>query len=266
MRLMNRFLILALATVAILGCGDKTTPEAKPVATSETVKPVEKAEPAVEAKLIKTDIKVGNGRAAEAGDLVLVDYKGTFDDGKVFDESKGKPPLAVQIGAGRVIKGWEEGLVGMKVGGKRKLHVPSALAYGPEGRDGIPPNTDLNFEINLLGMVKAGEESVVDKKTLKPGTGSIAVKDGDNVSITYEGRLVNGEVFDSSAKHNMEPLSFKVGEGKMVSGMETGVLGMKVGEEREITIPPDVGYGMTPPPGIPPSSILIFKVKLLKIN
>src|SRR5687767_10463762 len=98
------------------------------------------------------DEKVGNGAAVKVGDRVDVHYTGTFKDGKKFDSSKDRgEPFTVPVGAGQVIKGWDEGLVGMKVGGTRKLIIPYQLAYGEAGRPPvIPAKSELHFEIELL--------------------------------------------------------------------------------------------------------------------
>jgi hypothetical protein len=97
-------------------------------------------------------LKEGAGPAAKEGDLVSVHCNGTFKDGKKFYSSRDKgTPLSFTIGNGEVIKGWEEGLQGMKAGGKRKLIIPSKLAYGERGRPPvIPPGSDLVFEVELL--------------------------------------------------------------------------------------------------------------------
>jgi len=103
-----------------------------------------------------TDEVVGTGVEAKAGNAVAVNYIGTLADGKKFDSSydAGRQPFVFLLGAGKVIKGWDEGVVGMKVGGKRKLVIPSALAYGEQGAGNgiIPPNSTLIFEIELLGV------------------------------------------------------------------------------------------------------------------
>lgn len=99
-----------------------------------------------------TDIKVGDGKETQKGALILANYTGKLGDGTIFDSSyeRGKPFQFV-FGTGRVIKGWDLGLVGMKEGGKREIFVPSHLAYG-ESQVGalIPPHSDLHFEIELL--------------------------------------------------------------------------------------------------------------------
>ena len=102
------------------------------------------------------ELKEGTGEEAKKGDVVTVHYTGTLKDGKKFDSSvdRGKP-FTVQIGVGQVIKGWDEGIPGMKVGGKRKLIIPSDLAYGPQGRPPvIPPSAELTFEVELIAIKK----------------------------------------------------------------------------------------------------------------
>jgi FKBP-type peptidyl-prolyl cis-trans isomerase FkpA len=98
------------------------------------------------------ELAEGTGPAAKAGDSVDVHYTGWLTDGTKFDSSLDRrSPFSFQLGAGRVIKGWDEGVAGMKAGGKRKLHIPPALGYGARGAGGvIPPNADLVFEVELL--------------------------------------------------------------------------------------------------------------------
>jgi FKBP-type peptidyl-prolyl cis-trans isomerase FkpA len=102
-------------------------------------------------ELIVEDLVVGGGDEAVAGNMVSVHYVGTFEDGRVFDQSLDRGPFRFKLGAGQVIKGWDLGVQGMRVGGKRKLSIPSDLAYGSRGAGGvIPPNADLVFEVELL--------------------------------------------------------------------------------------------------------------------
>lgn len=100
-----------------------------------------------------TDETVGTGDEAVAGKSVTVSYIGTLQDGAVFDSTakEGGQPFVFTLGAGQVIKGWDQGVAGMKVGGKRKLVIPPDLAYGSQGAgSSIPPNATLTFEIELL--------------------------------------------------------------------------------------------------------------------
>jgi FKBP-type peptidyl-prolyl cis-trans isomerase len=103
-------------------------------------------------ELLIEDQIVGTGPEVISGDTVAIHYTGMFEDGKVFDSSHERgESFTTKIGVGRVIQGWDQGILGMKVGGKRKLTIPGNLAYGPSGIAGvIPPNATLVFETELL--------------------------------------------------------------------------------------------------------------------
>ena len=118
----------------------------------------EKNEVKMKSGLIIVDNVVGEGLEAEKFDILTVNYTGKLEDGTVFDSSKnpGRDPFRFTVGTGQVIQGWEEGFIGMKIGGTRTLTIPSEMGYGARGAgDAIPPNATLIFEIELLEVEKS---------------------------------------------------------------------------------------------------------------
>jgi peptidylprolyl isomerase len=134
--------------------GDPTPmPEVTPSGKDEPT--ATKPEGEAPTQLVVRDLEVGKGDEIERGKLIAVDYKGwRFDDGFVFDSTwgKGAEPFQFFYGANQVIKGWEQGLEGMKVGGRRELIVPAELAYGDHGQGPIRPNETIVFVIDLLAV------------------------------------------------------------------------------------------------------------------
>ena len=103
--------------------------------------------------LVIEDLKIGEGQAVKSGDTISIHYLGTLTNGQKFDSSYDRgQPFVTQIGVGQVIKGWDEGVIGMKVGGKRRLIIPADLGYGSQAVGGIPANSTLIFEVELMGI------------------------------------------------------------------------------------------------------------------
>lgn len=147
---MERFIVLFLLVFAIAlpACTQKET---KAPVTPASSSPGEVTTPS---GLKYVDLKAGSGLAPVAGKMVKVHYTGWLTDGKKFDSSQDRnEPFVFPIGKGMVIPGWDEGVLSMKVGGKRKLIIPSQLGYGPAGAPpDIPPDATLIFEVELLDV------------------------------------------------------------------------------------------------------------------
>jgi peptidylprolyl isomerase len=152
-----RTLALALCSAALVlaGCGgDDSEPASKstPAATAEATKPTITKPPGPKPKtLVKKDLKVGTGATAKSGDKVSVQYVGvSYTNGRQFDASWDRgQPFEFTLGNGDVIPGWDQGIVGMKEGGRRMLIIPPDLAYGPQGQGPIGPNETLIFVVDL---------------------------------------------------------------------------------------------------------------------
>jgi peptidylprolyl isomerase len=267
------------------------TPVAKqpPAAASDV--PVD---PAFEGKPVSTktlaggllveDFVIGTGEEAKSGSEVSVHYVGTLDDGTMFDTShKRNRPFAFTIGEGRVIKGWDQGVPGMKVGGKRRLTVPAELAYGERKKGKIPPNSQLTFTIELVESVPPlpppKDSSAFTGEPLRrvelerglviedyaDGEGRVAAA-GDKVSVHYTGTLDDGTVFDASIARK-KPISFVLGTRTVIEGWDLGIAGMKVGGLRKLTIPAELGYGdKAKGKKIPANSRLTFTVEMMAVK
>lgn len=207
------------------------------------------------------------------GDHVFVTYTGKLKNGIQFD-SNDRPdgtPLGFVIGARGVIPGWDIGVVGMKVGGVRKLEVPNELAYGDNSQgDKVPAGADLYFEIELLDVVRMGEEDLFDKKDIVVGSGK-ACKVGDTVEVLYTMKLVNNRIVDTF-EDKAKPVVFRLGpkladgDREVPRGIVAAMVGMKEGGKRHMRIPPRIGFSYSSNPKLPPNGIVLIDMTLLKVR
>jgi len=232
------------------------------------------------------ELQPGKGASPQRGQTAVVHYVGTLANGQKFDSSYDRnQPFRFRVGVGQVIKGWDEGVASMKVGGKRRLEIPPELGYGarvmgngnpppalampealPEEQPAIPatpvevsqkPSTTLDDWIITPSGLRYQE--------LQPGKGASPQR-GQTAVVHYVGTLANGQKFDSSYDRN-QPFRFRVGVGQVIKGWDEGVASMKVGGKRRLEIPPELGYGARGAGGvIPPNATLYFDVELLAIQ
>lgn len=198
-------------------------------------------------------------------------------DGFTFiGQSEAEFPLDFRLGSGDVFPGWEEGMLGMKVGGKRLLVIPPTLALGEQEYGDIPANSTLVMEIDLLKTsapltpTKVEEKDFITSPTglkyydLVEGEGEMPTS-GQTVVVHYTGWLEDGTQFDSSLDSG-QPFSFVLGAGNVIEGWDEGIASMKVGTKRQLVIPASLAYKETGKGSIPPNATLIFEVELLEIQ
>ncbi|MBL8520121.1 MAG: FKBP-type peptidyl-prolyl cis-trans isomerase [Betaproteobacteria bacterium] len=254
--------------------------------------------------LIDRDPGTGKGEKAKPGHAALVHYVGWLYDpskpdgrGAEFDSSRGRQlPFGFLIGAGRVIKGWDQGIVGMGEKARRTLIIPPDLAYGENERPKIPAHSTLMFDIEvheiiptgattqaapqppatppkILKMTDALPTEVTDLTLIDQQVGEGKTATSGNVTVHYTGWLYDpkakdgkGNKFDSSVDRK-EPFTFPLGGGRVIKGWDQGVAGMKEGGKRTLLIPPSFGYGARGAGGvIPPNATLIFDVELIAVK
>lgn len=219
-------------------------------------------------ELVVTDVSEGDGAVIQPGQTLIVSYTGRFADGTIFDSTAEKGEnFTFTFGVGQVLEGWDEGLAGMRVGGERRLDIPSHMAFGGQGQcfsDGtcaVPPNTDVSYDVTIVEIF-----DYVRIEDVQPGDGRIA-EFADIVFVEYIGTLpaYGDRVFDAS-NARPEDFFFTIGGGGVISGFEQGIVGMRVGGIRELDIPPVLGYGgFGSGSAVPPWAVLKFRVELTQI-
>jgi len=246
-------IVLVLA-IALAGCSK----------TTDSNTPVE-----IMPGLSYVDSVIGDGAEVQPDDFVMVHYTGWLAvegaKGEQFDSSVERgEPIGFPLGRSFVIQGWDKGIPGMKVGGRRTLFIEPDMGYGAQGRPPvIPPSSTLIFDVEIVDVPK------VDVEVLTEGTGP-AAELGDNISVDYTGWVwengAKGEEFDSSSNAG-RPYSFTLGARMVIPGWDLAMEGMKVGTKARLIIPPVLAYGKRGSgPKIPPEATLCFEVELMEIT
>lgn len=234
----------------------------------------------IDAGLQVEDTEIGSGDPAKRNDHLTIHFKGYLSDGEVFESTyEMDQPMPVQVGAGNLpMRGWDEGMIGMREGGKRTLTIPPELAFGDEGAGNIiPPGEEITMEVELLQIDEPPEqwdypedelestESGLQYYIHEEGSGETP-EEGVTVTVHYSGFLEDGSMFDSSHQRD-EPFQFQVGTGQVIQGWDEGVLDMSPGERRTLVIPPELGYGDTGAgDAIPPDATLYFDIEMISID
>ncbi len=221
----------------------------------------------------------GSGIKPQKGDKVVVHYTGKLTNDTVFDSSvKRGQPFEFVLGAGQVIKGWDEAFELLQVGDKATIKFGPELGYGAAANGAIPANSTLIFDIELLNVIEGVKPwNVKGKDTLKTASGLkyIIVKEnkggekaeaGTIVEFHYSGYLSDGKLFDSSVERE-KPLSVKAGQQPLLPGWDEGILLMRAGEKFKLIIPPALALGEKGhPPIIPPNAELTMDIEVLSVK
>ncbi len=291
MRLTKRWALVALLAgmlaLVLAACGPaETIPASEAEGGVSTAGSGEAGESILtESGLEYIELEAGTGPAPQPGDLVKVHYTGTLEDGTEFDSSIGREPIEFPLGQGFVIPGWEEGIAMMREGGKARLIIPPELAYGEIERPGIPANSTLYFDVELVSVSPPPEveepapaepptevaetdftttDSGLKYAVLSEGSGDKPEK-GELVMIQFTGWLSDGSNFGSS--EGGPPVQFIVGNEEILPGWDEAVLLMQEGEKAQFIMPPELAFGAEGIPGlVPPDETVTFELELVSIS
>ena len=292
-------LLVPVAALGLLAaCGDNATSSNSSTAGSAAVagtgpaitspsalpKPTVKLPSATPTELVITDLTEGTGTGAADGDTVVVHYVGVRSaDGAEFDNSYDRgSPFSVTIGVGQVIKGWDQGLLGIKSGGRRQLDIPASLAYGdsPPSTDVIQPGDALSFVIDAVVIIPKSDPANAPVVSIPPtpnqteqtftdliiGDG-VGIEPGQTVAVQLLAfSAADGKQLDSSWETGT-PLTFVPGSNQLPPGLEKAVDGMKVGGRRQVDIPFAQAFGEAGNSslGLPASTDLIMVLDLIAV-
>jgi peptidylprolyl isomerase len=291
MKIRHRAFIAVFAVAGLIACvaakGGKDPQPNDGVSrkwTSTPIKPKKQKAVKLPCGIEYTITHKGNGpKPVVPDDRAQVLYKGyiTGDTSKVFDASSrhGNVPYSFHPGrGGEVIAGWDSVIKYLNAGDRAIMKLPAKYAYGAQARPGIPANSDLTFEIEVVDVLKkpakwdgTGKDTITTPSGLKmimfvKNPDSALVKQGNTVALDYSGYLLNGYMFDSSIERG-QPLTYVVGQMPLIQGWSEAVNLMREGEKAQVIIPWQLAYGANGrPPMIPAKADLIFDMHLVNIK
>ncbi|XP_061605948.1 peptidyl-prolyl cis-trans isomerase FKBP10 isoform X1 [Phyllopteryx taeniolatus] len=212
------------------------------------------------------EVPEGCERRSAVGDFIRYHYNGTFQDGTAFDSSyKRNSTYNTYVGRGYVIAGIDRALEGLCMGEKRKVVVPPHLAYGGEGvGELIPGSAVLVFHIHVLDFHKP-DDAVEVKVVRRPEECGPGSREDDWLRYRYNCSLMDGTLLYSSDQYN-SPSVTTLGANEVIPGLEQGLMGMCVGETREVVVPPHWGHGENGAGVVPASAVLFFQLELLELQ
>jgi FKBP-type peptidyl-prolyl cis-trans isomerase len=206
-----------------------------------------------DSEITVNDVVEGTGATVAVGDHVIFDYIGRLESGCLFNEGE----LNTTPTSGKLIEGLEQGLIGMRIGGTRRIIVPPSLGLGDRTLDGIecdvPSKATLVFEVTAKEIVEYSQTDLV------VGNGDEATV-GRTATVNYTGTLDDGTEFESGS------FSFTVGGGRAIPGFDRGVEGMRVGGRRSVRFPPSLGYGPPPDYGSNPRNTSELRYSILNFT
>ena len=227
----------------------------------------------------QTDTVLGTGAQAASSNIVGIrytawlysataaDHKGTQIDANLTSAT----PMVVVLGAGSTLKGLEQGVTGMQLGGKRTLIIPASLAFGSTGYGTVPANSGVVFDVQLTDIQTLADAPAYSSVDTVPGTGATAAA-GTTASVRYSAYLYNssaanhkGILVDTNSA-SATPFAFVLGAQQVITGFDQGVTGMKVGGKRTIVLPTSIAYGAAGSGSIPANSGMVFDIELVAVK